>query len=87
LIKIGAPIACPTCGSHTRTADTAEGWVCLDAACAWSWPETRRRVGRRQAIPDRTRSPGKRWVEAELLDQLGDELLDELGDATGLRTG
>jgi hypothetical protein len=27
LIKIGAPIACPTCGSHTRTADTAEGWV------------------------------------------------------------
>lgn len=36
LIKIGAPIACPTCGSHTRPADTAEGWVCLDAACVWS---------------------------------------------------
>jgi len=53
----------------------------------WSWPETRRRVGRRQAIPDRTRSPGKRWVEAELLDELCAELLDELCDATGLRTG
>jgi hypothetical protein len=36
LIKRGAPIACPTCGSHTRPADTAEGWGCLDAACVWS---------------------------------------------------
>jgi hypothetical protein len=36
LIKIGAPIACPTCGSHTRPADTAEGWVCLGGACVWS---------------------------------------------------
>ena len=36
LMKIGAPIACPTCGSHTRPAETAEGWVCLDAACVWS---------------------------------------------------
>ena len=36
LIKIGAPIACPTCGSHTRPADTADGWVCLDAGCVWS---------------------------------------------------
>ena len=36
LMKIGAPIACPTCGSHTRPAETAEGWVCLDAACVWA---------------------------------------------------
>ena len=36
LIKMGAPIACPTCGSHTRPADTADGWVCLDAGCVWS---------------------------------------------------
>jgi len=36
LLKIGAPIACPTCGSHTRPADTPEGWVCLDSACVWS---------------------------------------------------
>ena len=36
LIKIGAPIACPTRGSHTRPADTAEGWVCLGGACVWS---------------------------------------------------
>jgi len=36
LLKIGAPIACPTCGSHTRPADSREGWVCLDSACVWS---------------------------------------------------
>ncbi|MEP6561062.1 MAG: hypothetical protein ABJD68_08300 [Nakamurella sp.] len=36
LLHIGAPIACPTCGSHTRPADTREGWVCLDPACVWS---------------------------------------------------
>ena len=36
LMKIGAPIACPTCGSHTRPAETAEGWLCLDAACVWA---------------------------------------------------
>ena len=36
LIQMGAPIACPTCGSHTRPADTAEGWVCLGGACVWS---------------------------------------------------
>jgi hypothetical protein len=36
LLHIGAPIACPTCGSHTRPADTREGWVCLDSACVWS---------------------------------------------------
>ena len=36
LIKRGAPIACPTCGSHTRPADTAEGWACLGRACVWS---------------------------------------------------
>ena len=36
LMTIGAPIACPTCGSHTRPAETAEGWVCLDAACVWA---------------------------------------------------
>ena len=36
LLKLGAPIACPTCGSHTRPADTREGWVCLDSACVWS---------------------------------------------------
>jgi hypothetical protein len=36
LLKIGAPIACPTCGSHTRPADTSDGWVCLDASCVWS---------------------------------------------------
>ncbi len=36
LLHIGAPIACPTCGSHTRPADNHEGWVCLDAACVWS---------------------------------------------------
>lgn len=36
LMSIGAPIACPTCGSHTRSADTREGWACLDTACVWS---------------------------------------------------
>ena len=36
LLKIGAPIACPTCGSRTRPADSREGWVCLDSACVWS---------------------------------------------------
>jgi len=36
LLKIGAPIACPTRGSHTRPADSPEGWVCLDSACLWS---------------------------------------------------
>ena len=36
LLKLGAPIACPTCGSHTRPADTREGWVCMDSACVWS---------------------------------------------------
>ena len=36
LLKIGAPIACPTCGTHTRLADTREGWVCLNSACVWS---------------------------------------------------
>ena len=36
LLKLGAPLACPTCGSHTRPADTREGWVCLDSACVWS---------------------------------------------------
>ena len=36
LLKIGAPIACPTCGSHTRPADSREGWVCLDSSCVWS---------------------------------------------------
>ena len=38
LIKLGAPTACPTCGSRTRPADTPDGWVCLDAACVWSSP-------------------------------------------------
>jgi hypothetical protein len=38
LLKIGAPIACPTCGSHTRPADSREGWVCLNSACVWSAP-------------------------------------------------
>ena len=36
LIKLGAPIACPTCGAHTRRADSTEGWVCLDRSCVWS---------------------------------------------------
>jgi hypothetical protein len=36
LLKIGAPIACPTCGAHTRPADSPEGWVCLDSSCVWS---------------------------------------------------
>ena len=36
LIKIGAPIACPTCGSHTRPADTPTGWACLAPTCVWS---------------------------------------------------
>ena len=36
LIRIGAPTACPTCGSHTRPADTSTGWVCLAADCVWS---------------------------------------------------
>lgn len=36
LLRIGAPIACPTCGSHTRPTDTPEGWACLDAQCVWS---------------------------------------------------
>ena len=38
LIRLGAPTACPTCGAHTRPADTSDGWVCLDAACVWSAP-------------------------------------------------
>jgi hypothetical protein len=36
LLRIGAPIACPTCGSHTRPANTPERWVCLDSACVWA---------------------------------------------------
>jgi hypothetical protein len=36
LIRIGAPTACPTCGSHTRPAQTPDGWVCLSASCIWS---------------------------------------------------
>lgn len=36
LIRIGAPTACPTCGSHTRPADTRDGWLCLNADCVWS---------------------------------------------------
>jgi len=36
LLRIGAPIACPTCGAHTKPADTRDGWVCLNATCVWS---------------------------------------------------
>ncbi len=36
LLRIGAPIACPTCGSHTRPADSRDGWACLDPQCVWS---------------------------------------------------
>jgi len=36
LLRIGAPIACPTCGSHTRPADSPDGWACLDEQCVWS---------------------------------------------------
>lgn len=38
LIRLGAPTACPTCGAHTRPADTPDGWGCLDPACVWSSP-------------------------------------------------
>jgi hypothetical protein len=36
LIRLGAPTACPTCGAHTRPADTRDGWACLNADCVWS---------------------------------------------------
>ena len=38
LIRLGAPSACPTCGTRTRPADTPDGWVCLDPACVWCAP-------------------------------------------------
>ena len=36
LILRGAPIACPTCGSFTRPADTQDGWLCTNPTCAFS---------------------------------------------------
>ena len=38
LIRLGAPTACPICGTRTRPADTPDGWVCLDPMCVWSAP-------------------------------------------------
>lgn len=36
LLRIGAPLACPICGTHTRPADSGQGWVCLKADCVWA---------------------------------------------------
>lgn len=36
LLRIGAPLACPTCGTHTRPADSRQGWVCLNADCIFA---------------------------------------------------
>ena len=33
LLRIGAPIACPTCGKFTEP--TARGWRCTDATCVF----------------------------------------------------
>ncbi len=35
LLRIGAPIACPTCGSFTEPADPA-GWRCTNDRCVFS---------------------------------------------------
>jgi hypothetical protein len=35
LLKIGAPIACPTCGSFTEPTERA-GWRCTNSSCAFS---------------------------------------------------
>jgi len=34
LLKIGAPIACPTCGSFTEP--TERGWRCTNAKCVFA---------------------------------------------------
>jgi hypothetical protein len=36
LLLRNAPIACPTCGSHTRPVDTRQGWLCNNPACTFS---------------------------------------------------
>lgn len=37
LILLGHPIACPTCGSHTRLAqNSSTGWLCQNPACTFS---------------------------------------------------
>jgi hypothetical protein len=36
LILMGYPTACSICGSHTRIADTRQGWLCTNPACAFS---------------------------------------------------
>ena len=37
LILMGYPTACPTCGAHTRTANSsATGWLCNNPACTFS---------------------------------------------------
>jgi len=35
LLKIGAPIACPTCGAFTEPTDRA-GWRCTNEDCVFS---------------------------------------------------
>ncbi|HOZ57562.1 hypothetical protein [Nakamurella multipartita] len=35
LLKIGAPIACPTCGSFTEPTERA-GWRCTNARCVFA---------------------------------------------------
>jgi hypothetical protein len=34
LLKIGAPIACPTCGAFTEP--TERGWRCTDTTCVFA---------------------------------------------------
>lgn len=36
LLSLGAPLACPTCGSFTEPAATPTGWRCLAATCVWA---------------------------------------------------
>lgn len=36
LLLRNAPIACPTCGAHTRPADNTQGWLCTSPACVFS---------------------------------------------------
>lgn len=35
LLALGAPLACPTCGSFTEQAANGSGWRCQDRHCVW----------------------------------------------------
>lgn len=38
LLRIGAPTACPTCGSFTTLHNNLQGWRCTNSACVQSTP-------------------------------------------------